>query len=85
MTKLLSDEIGRAAQIKNKKNKMSVIEALGSARERLKLYNRSPNNGLIVFTGKIIDENSTSQRKLIYDFEPYKPINLSTYNCGPKF
>ena len=85
MTKLLSDEMGKAAQIKDKNNKMSVIEAQGSARERLKLYQRAPDNGLVVFTGKIMDENSTSERKLICVFEPFKPVNLSIYNCDSKF
>lgn len=32
-----------------------------------------------------MDENSTSEKKLICDFEPFKPINLSVYNCDSKF
>lgn len=36
---------------------MSVVEAQTAARERLKLYNKAPENGLILFCGRIMDEN----------------------------
>jgi peptide chain release factor subunit 1 len=85
MTKLLSDEQGKAVNIKDRANKNSVIEAQVSARERLKLYNKAPANGLVVLVGKIMDENSTSEKKLICDFEPFKPINISLYCCDSKF
>ena len=85
ITKLLLEEMGKATQIKDKRNANAVVEAQGSARERLKLYQRAPDNGLVVFTGKIMDENSTSEKKLICDFEPFKPVNLSVYNCDSKF
>jgi peptide subunit release factor 1 (eRF1) len=55
MTKLLMEEQGKAAQIKDKTNKNAVIDAQGCARERLKLYQRAPDNGLVVLTGKIMD------------------------------
>lgn len=32
-----------------------------------------------------MDENSTSEKKLVCDFEPFKPINLSIYYCDSKF
>lgn len=85
MTKLLADEQGKAAQIKDKTNRNAVIEAQGSARERLKLYQCAPENGLVLFTGKIMDESSTTEKKLICDFQPFKPVNLSVYNCDSKF
>ena len=85
MTKLLMEEQGKASQIKDKTNKNAVIDAQGCARERLKLYQRAPDNGLVVLTGKIMDQNSTTERKLICDFEPFKPVNLSVYYCDSKF
>jgi peptide chain release factor subunit 1 len=60
MTKTLVDEMGKAVNIKDKNNKTSVVDAQNSARERLKLYQRAPDNGLIVFSGKILDEGSTT-------------------------
>ena len=49
------EEQGKASQIKDKTNKNAVIDAQGMARERLKLYQRAPDNGLVVLTGKIMD------------------------------
>lgn len=66
-------------------NRNSVVEAQTAARERLKLYQRAPDNGLILFCGRIMDEGSTSEKKLVCDFEPFKPINLSIYYCDSKF
>lgn len=85
MTKLLAEEQGKAVNIKDRTNRNSVIEAQTAARERLKLYQRAPDNGLILFCGRIMDENSTAEKKLVCDFEPFKPINLSIYSCESKF
>jgi peptide chain release factor subunit 1 len=85
VTKLLAEEQGKAVNIKDRTNKNSVIEAQIAARERLKLYQRAPDNGLILFCGRIMDENSTAEKKLVCDFEPFKPINLSIYSCESKF
>jgi peptide chain release factor subunit 1 len=84
-TKLLAEEQGKAVNIKDRTNRNSVIEAQVAARERLKLYQRAPDNGLILFCGRIMDENSTAEKKLVCDFEPFKPINLSVYSCESKF
>merc|ERR1719320_1878805 len=48
---MLSDEYGTASNIKSRVNRLSVLSAITSAQQRLKLYNRVPNNGLVVFVG----------------------------------
>ncbi len=85
MTQLLAAEQGKAVNIKDRTNRNSVTEAQIAARERLKLYQRAPDNGLILFCGRIMDEGSTSEKKLVCDFEPFKPVNLSIYYCDSKF
>ncbi len=60
--------MGKAVNIKDKNNRTSVVDAQNSARERLKLYQRAPDNGLIVFCGKIMEEGINGERKLICDF-----------------
>ncbi len=85
VTKTLVDEMGKAVNIKDKNNRISVVDAQNSARERLKLYQKAPRNGLILFSGKIMEEGCNGERKLICDFEPYKPINLSLYSCASNF
>lgn len=81
----LLEEIGKAAQIKDKTNRQAVVEAQTAARERLKNFYQAPENGLIIFAGRIMDQNSTGEKKLVICFEPFKPINLSIYSCESKF
>jgi len=57
-----------------------------SAKERLKLYNnKTPANGLILFCGKVFIEDGKNEKKLLIDFEPFRPINTSLYYCDNKF
>lgn len=54
------------------------------ATQRLKLYNRCPDNGLVVYTGTVVTDDG-KERKLNVDFEPFRPINTSLYLCDNKF
>jgi peptide chain release factor subunit 1 len=82
--KMLGDEFGTASNIKNRVNRQSVLGAITSAQQRLKLYNRVPPNGLVLYTGTIVTEDG-KEKKLNIDFEPFKPINTSLYLCDNKF
>jgi peptide chain release factor subunit 1 len=85
ITKMLNDETGTATNIKSNVNRKSVLTAITSARERLKLYNRTPTNGLILYTGTVLGEDGRTEKKMVIDFEPFKPINKSLYLCDNKF
>lgn len=82
--KMLGDEYGTASNIKNRVNRLSVLSAITSAQQRLKLYNKVPPNGLVVYTGTIMTDDGKEKRVNI-DFEPFKPINTSLYLCDNKF
>jgi len=82
--KLLTDEYGTASNIKSRTNRLSVLSAITSTQNRLKLYQNIPKNGLILFCGTILDENN-KEKKVTYDIEPFKPINTSLYLCDNKF
>lgn len=84
VSKMLSDERGTASNIKSRVNRLSVESAITSTINRLKLYNKVPPNGLVVFCGEIITSEG-KERKLNIDFEPFKPINTSLYLCDNKF
>jgi peptide chain release factor subunit 1 len=85
ITKMLNDEQGTAVNIKSNVNRKSVLTAITSARERLKLYNKTPPNGLILYTGTVLGEDGRTEKKMVVDFEPFKPINKSLYLCDNKF
>ena len=42
---MLTDEYGTASNIKSRVNRLSVLGAITSAQQRLKLYNKIPPNG----------------------------------------
>jgi len=81
---MLQNEFGTASNIKNRVNRQSVLAAITSAQHRLKLYNKVPENGLVIYTGTVLT-NDGKERKINIDFEPFKPINTSLYLCDNKF
>lgn len=84
VAKMLGDEFGTASNIKNRVNRQSVLGAITSAQQRLKLYNKVPPNGLVLYTGTIVTDDG-KEKKVTIDFEPFKPINASLYLCDNKF
>ncbi|RVX13164.1 Eukaryotic peptide chain release factor subunit 1-3 [Vitis vinifera] len=84
VTKMLGDEFGTASNIKSRVNRQSVLGAITSAQQRLKLYNKVPPNGLVLYTGTIVTEDG-KDKKVTIDFEPFRPINASLYLCDNKF
>ncbi len=82
--KMLAEEFGTASNIKSRVNRLSVLSAITSTQQRLKLYNKVPPNGLVVYCGEIITAEG-KERRINIDFEPFKPINTSLYLCDNKF
>jgi peptide chain release factor subunit 1 len=81
---LLTTEYGTASCIKSRTNRLSVLSAITSTQQRLKMYNKTPKNGLIIYCGEIIDDNG-KEKKVTIDFEPFKPISTTMYLCDNKF
>ncbi|KAK3070817.1 translation termination factor eRF1 [Teratosphaeriaceae sp. CCFEE 6253] len=84
ISKMLAEEFGTASNIKSRVNRQSVLGAITSTQQRLKLYSKVPPNGLVVYCGEIITQEG-KERKINIDFEPFKPINTSLYLCDNKF
>ncbi|CAG5105598.1 Oidioi.mRNA.OKI2018_I69.chr1.g2275.t1.cds [Oikopleura dioica] len=82
--KMLADEYGTASNIKSRVNRLSVLSAITATQQRLKLYNKVPTNGLVVYCGTIMTDEG-KEKKVTIDFEPFKPINTSLYLCDNKF
>lgn len=80
----LSEEQGTATNIKSKQTRESVIAALERIIQHLKLYPRTPPNGLALFAGNV------AEREGQYDFqvwgiEPPIPLNQRLYRCDKEF
>jgi peptide chain release factor subunit 1 len=84
VSKMLADEYGTASNIKSRVNRLSVLSAITSVQQRLKLYNRMPTNGLVIYCGTILTDEG-KEKKVNIDFEPFKAINTSLYLCDNKF
>lgn len=84
VTKMLGDELGTASNIKSRVNRQSVLGAITSAQQRLKLYSKVPTNGLVLYIGTIVTDDG-KEKKVTFDFQPFKPINASLYLCDNKF
>ncbi|PWN28120.1 putative eukaryotic translational release factor 1 [Jaminaea rosea] len=81
---MLTQEYGTASNIKSRVNRLSVLAAITSTQQRLKLYNRIPPNGLVVYCGTVLTDEG-KEKKVNISFEPFKPINTSLYLCDNKF
>ena len=81
---MLADEYGTATNIKSRTNRLSVLDAITSTQQRLKLYSKVPPNGLVMYCGTIMTDEG-KERRITIDFEPFKPINTSLYLCDNKF
>lgn len=84
VNKMLTEEYGTASNIKSRVNRLSVLGAITSTQQRLKLYTRTPPNGLVLYCGTVVDDDG-KEKKMTVDFEPFKPINTSLYLCDNKF
>jgi len=82
--KMLADEYGTASNIKSRVNRQSVLDAITSTQQRLKLFNNVPTNGLVIYCGTVLTDDN-KEKKVTIDFEPFKPINTSLYLCDNKF
>ena len=61
-----------------------MLGAITSTQQKLKLYTRVPDNGLVLYCGTILTDDG-KERRVNIDFEPFKPINTSLYLCDNKF
>ncbi|KAJ3126155.1 Electron transfer flavoprotein alpha-subunit [Physocladia obscura] len=82
--KMLADEYGTASNIKSRVTRGSVLSAITSTQQRLKLYTKVPTNGLCVFCGTIVTAEG-KEKQITIDLEPIKPINTSLYLCDNRF
>jgi peptide chain release factor subunit 1 len=82
--KMLVEEVGKASNIKSRVTRQNVTDALTSTMEKLKLYNKTPNTGLVIYCGLVQMEDG-GEKMVKIDLTPYKPINTSLYKCDSVF
>ncbi|MBT4334735.1 peptide chain release factor aRF-1 [archaeon] len=80
----LAQEQHTATNIKDARTKKNVIDSLEKVIRQLKLYKKTPENGLAIFAGN----TSTNESKIdieVFTIEPPQPLNMRLYRCDQKF
>ena len=82
----LRQEYATAANIKSKSTRKNVQDAIESAIQRLKLFNRAGPTGLVIFSGAIPQNGGPGTEKIeVYHIIPPEPINIFLYRCDSSF
>jgi peptide chain release factor subunit 1 len=80
----LSQEQGTATNIKSKSTRKNVVAALEKALQELKLYKKTPENGLALFSGNASEREGVQDVK-VWAIEPPSPMAIKMYRCDQDF
>jgi peptide subunit release factor 1 (eRF1)/intein/homing endonuclease len=77
-------EKGTASNIKSKTTRKNVLTALEKILQHLKLFRKTPPNGLVIFCGNVSPEEGKEDIRL-WSYEPPVPISQKIYWCDQTF
>jgi len=80
----LSQEQGTATNIKSAATRKNVIDALEKMIQHLKLFAKTPPNGLAVFSGNVSGQEGKYDFQ-VFSIEPPDPLNTRIYRCDKTF
>ncbi len=80
----LDQEKGTATNIKSTGTRKNVIDSLEKMTQHLKLFKRTPPNGLAVFSGNVAEREGQQDFK-VWSIEPPIPLNTRIYRCDKEF
>ncbi|MFC1486757.1 peptide chain release factor aRF-1 [Thermoproteota archaeon] len=82
---MLNNEYGTASNIKSNTTKKNVQDAITRVTQRVKLFKRVPENGLVLFCGAIPQNGPGSEKIELYIISPPEPIQVYLYRCDARF
>jgi len=82
---MLKQEYGTAANIKSDTTRKNVQDAIVKVMQRLKLFKKVPEKGLVIFCGAIPQNGPGSERIETYVITPLELIQVYLYRCDSKF
>ncbi len=80
----LRNELSQAQNIKSKQTRTHVIAGLEAILQRLKLYRKPPENGMVMISG-VIDLGGGREKHITDIIEPPEPVPLYKYHCDSTF
>jgi len=84
----LQQEQGTADNIKSDLTRSHVVDSLGKVVQRLKLYKKTPERGLVMFCGALPPEQGGplgSEVVTVWEVDPPKDLNQYLYRCDDHF
>ena len=85
VTKHMREELSQSANIKSKQTKKNVQSAIEVIVQRLRLFPKPPEKGLVLFVGMIPKGGPGTEKMETFVFEPPEPIQTYTYHCNSEF
>jgi len=82
---MLNNEYGTASNIKSTTTRKNVQDAITKVTQRVKLFKKVPENGLVIFCGAIPQNGPGSEKIETYVISPPEPIQVYLYRCDAKF
>lgn len=80
----LNQEQGTAGNIKSSSTRKNVVDALEKMIQHLKIYKKTPEHGLAVFSGNIASQEGRSDVR-VWSIEPPILLKTRTYRCDKEF
>jgi len=84
----LKEEQGTADNIKSDLTRTHVVDSLGKVIQRLRLYKKTPDRGLVIFCGALPPEGGGpigSEVVNVYELDPPKDLKTFLYRCDDHF
>ena len=84
----LQQEQGTADNIKSDLTRTHVVDSLGKVVQRLKMYKKTPERGLVMFCGALPPETGGplgSEVVKVWEIDPPKDLNQYLYRCDDHF
>jgi len=84
----LREEQGTADNIKSDVTRTHVVDSLSKVVQRLKLYKKTPERGLVIFCGALPPEGGGplgSEVVKVYEIDPPKDLKTFLYRCDDHF
>ena len=85
---ILKEEQGTADNIKSDLTRTHVVDSLGKVIQRLRLYKKTPERGLVIFCGALPPEGGGpigSEIINAYELDPPKDLKTFLYRCDDHF